>query len=333
MVLGAVLRIADRQSHVPNLVEDVMRTTLCLLLGILAACGGGSGGTTGPTPTGGGTFRATIDGSSWVSTQNQTTGGGSGSNQVPGVITMTGTQVVSATNYTSVTITLGYISGPGTYPLGVNAGTTAGGTAGVIATQGTALGTWNTNLTGNGGTITVSSLTSSRIAGTFSFTAPPMNFTTTTGTRVVTNGQFDLPLPSNFVAAPSTNSGSTFSALVNGTAWNAATVVALGSGGSMVVGGTADTLSMSIAPATVMSPGNSYPIGGTGGATMIVIRSGTSKSWTSPTSGAAAGSITLSALANGRASGTFTATLQPSAGTTGTLVITQGAFNVRVDSP
>ncbi len=310
-----------------------MRKALTLLLCSLAACSSGS--STGPGGNNGnnngtrqGTFTAVIDGQSWVSTTNQTTGG-SGSNQVPGLVSISGTKLVSATNYTTLTLTLGYIAGPGTYPLGVNQGTTAGGIGLVFAPQGSSFGDWSTGLSGAAGTVTVTSLTSTRIVGTFQFTAPPQAFTSTTGTRVVTDGVFDMPLPASFAAAPAANKGSKVAAQIGGAAWNAATVVSLGANGVFGFTATTDSLSVSLTPGTVMSAGNSYPIGGAGGATMIVIKSGTSLSWTSA-GGSAVGTISVGSYSGTRAAGTFSAIL---GGSGGALVMTNGTFDVRIDTP
>lgn len=316
-----------------------MRKTLTILLPLLTACGGGGdGSTTGPGPGPGpgpsntvGTFTANLDGSNWVSTTNQVAGTSSGQNQIPGLITMVGTQLVSATNYTTISITLGYIAGTGTYPLGVNHGTTAGGIGTVFAPQGSGFGTWSTNLAGSGGSVNVTSLTSSRIAGTFQFTAPPQSFSSTTGTRVVTNGAFDMPLPTGFVPATASNPGSKMSASINGAAWNGATVLAVGNGGVFVLGGTTDTLSVSIATGTVVSAGLSYPIGGPSGATMTVIRSGTSRSWSSGTQ--ATGTLSITSLSPTRVTGTFAAALAPGAGTTGGLTLSNGSFSIQINSP
>jgi hypothetical protein len=309
-----------------------MRKSLMVLLITAAACGKSSGGS--PTGPGGGntvgTFTATIDGKAWVSNSNQVSGSGSGSNQVPGLISMTGTQLVSATDYTTLTLTLGYIAGPGTYPLGVNSGTNAGGLGLVSAPQGGgSFGIWSTNLTGSAGTVTVSSLTSTRMSGTFQFTAPPQNFTSTTGIRVVTNGVFDMPLPSGFTSVPANNKGSTVSATIGGKSWNAATIVSLGANGVFGFTATTDSLSVSLTPGTVMSAGSTYPIGGGGGAIMTVVKSGTGTSWTSGVGGAV-GSLTIATASAARASGTFSATLS---GTSGSLVITNGTFDVRIDAP
>ena len=309
-----------------------MRISALAILAVVTACGG-SGSPTGPGGPGGvGTFTATIDGSNWVSTMNQVVGGGSGPNQVPGLITITGTQVVSAANYTNLTLFLGYIGGTGTYPLGVNHGTTAGGGGLVTAPQGSSVGSWSTNLTGAAGTVTVTSLTTSRIAGTFQFTAPPQSYSQTTGTRVVTNGKFDMPLPAGFTAAPANDRGSRIAALINGASWNGATVTALGSQTVFVLGGLTDSLSISISPTVAASVGGTYPLGGVGNGTVIVTRVGTSNSWSSGVAGSV-GSLTIASLGNGRATGTFTATLIPGAGTTGNMSITQGTFDVKIISP
>jgi hypothetical protein len=319
-----------------------MRKTLTLFLCSLAACGGDSS-TTGPIGgTTSGTFTATIDGQAWVSTTNQTAGGSSAANAIPGTVTLIGTKVVSATNYTTITLALGYLSGPGTYPLGVSQGTTAGGSGIVFATQGTSIGTWSTNLTGNAGTVTITSLTSTRIVGTVQFTAPPQSFTTTTGTRVVTNGAFDLPLPANFTIAPATNKGSKVSGIVGGAAWNAAGVVALGASGAFGLSATTDSLSLTLVTGRAVTAGSTYPIGGISGGTggtagtpggvMQIIKTGTSLGWTSGSGTSSVGSFTITSFSGNRATGSFSATLVGGAGTSGPLAVS-GTFDVRIDNP
>jgi hypothetical protein len=302
-----------------------------LALAAVAACGGG-GTTTGPGGAAVGTFSAVIDGQAWIGDVNQSTGSSGGGQQVPGLQSMTGSKVISATNYIAVTMVLGYIAGPGTYPLGVNQGTTAGGLAIVSAQQGSgAAGTWSTGLTGAAGTVTIATLSSTRMTGTFQFTAPPQAFTPATGTKVVTNGVFDMPLAPGFTVAPANNRGSKVSATLAGAAWNAATVVALGSGGVFGFNASNDSYSLTIAPGTVVVSGQSYPIGGAG-TQMSVIRTGTANTWTSGVAGSV-GTLTITSLAGGRASGTFGATLLPGAGTVGSLTTANGTFDVRIDAP
>jgi hypothetical protein len=308
-----------------------MRKTLALLFVSLTACGG-SDSATGPTGTTNGTFTATIDGQAWVSTSNQITGGTASTSSIPGYVILTGSKVVSATNYTTLTLALGYLAGTGTYPLGVNPVSTAGGSGLVFGVQGTGIGTWSTNFTGNAGTLTITSLTATRIVGTFQFTAPPQSFTTTTGTRVVTNGAFDLPLPGNFVVAPATNKGSKISGTVGGAAWNAATVIALGANGVFTIGGTTDSLSLSLSTGRTVTAGSSYPIGGTGGAQFLISKTGTSLAWSSAIGTASVGTLTIASLTANRVAGSFAATLLGGAGTSGSLVV-NATFDVRVDTP
>lgn len=305
---------------------------LLCLPAALAACGGG-GSTTGPGgTTGSAAVTATIDGTAFASTTVQVTGGGSGANQVPGVLTIVASQIAGASNYTTLTLSLGYIAGTGVYPLGVNAGTTAGGSGLVYVSQGATFGTWSTNFTGSAGSVTVTSLTATRITGTFQYTAPPQSFSQTTGTRVVTNGAFNVALPAGFSPAPANDRGSRISAVVGGAPWNGATVTALGTQTVFVYGGTTDSLSVSIAPATVLAAGGSYPIGGPGGATMIVTRLPSGAAWSGGT-GPSVGTMTITSLGNGRAAGTFSATLVPTTGSGATLAITQGTFDVKILSP
>ena len=140
----------------------------------LAACGGNDG-STGPGPgNAAGTFchhRRTELGE-----HDEPDGRRTGTNEVPGLVTITGTRAVSAGNATTITLTAGYLAGPGTYPLGVNFISTAGGSALVSTVQGSATNTWATGFSGNAGTIVVNSLTSNRIVGTFQFNAPPQQF-------------------------------------------------------------------------------------------------------------------------------------------------------------
>lgn len=302
-----------------------MRKPMQAILLILAAC---SGGGTGPSGTVNGTFTAVIDGTAWNGSTSQfSTAGGS----IPGFQTMGGSKVVSATDYTTITLTLGYLSGPGTYPLGVNHATTAGGLATVSVQQGSTLGVWTTGLTGAAGTLTIATLTSTRMTGTFQFSATPQLGTSATGTKVVTNGMFDLPLASGFSLAPASNHGSKVNATIGGVSWNGASVVALGANGVISMAATTDTLSLSMVTGTVVSTGNSYPVG-PGGIQMTVIRTGTSRNWASGTGGSV-GTFTVTSLVGNRATGTFSATLVPGATTTGSLVITNGTFDVRIDAP
>jgi hypothetical protein len=88
-----------------------------------------------------------------------------------------------------VTIALANITAVGTYSLSPNNPNAA--IANVM--EGSPLGIWASNITGGSGTLTVTTFSLTRMAGSFSFVAVPAN-ASASGTAVVTNGSFDLPL-------------------------------------------------------------------------------------------------------------------------------------------
>src|SRR5262249_27774502 len=133
---------------------------------------------------GGGQLTATVDGQAFSA--SQATAAANTSNTVA-VITITGVQGSSAASARSLILILYNVSGPGTYPLGVNS-TNFGGSGAVNEGADTGI----TPLNGTSGTITITSLGPGHIAGNFSFTAAQINVAGTT--RSVTNGSFDLAL-------------------------------------------------------------------------------------------------------------------------------------------
>jgi hypothetical protein len=165
------------------------------------------------------------------------------------------------------------------------------------------------------------------MVGTFQFTAPPQLGSQASGNRVITNGTFDVPLGSGFVLPTAGNLGNKFSATLNGTAWNGATVIGVGNGGSFSLGGQGTSYNISLTTSVAVSAGNTYPIGAGGFSVTATLGSST---WTSAGGN---GTVTVSSLANGRAVGTFSGTLAAGVGTIGTLVITNGTFDVKVLAP
>src|SRR5262245_44153241 len=132
-----------------------------LVVALLAVgCGDDDDGPAGPGPGGGATMKATIDGTDWAASANyvQVTGDSIPTEQ--GTLTILG---VNTSSGISVSLMLSYISGSGTFPLGVNTGTTAGGRGFV----GEAPYAWSTPLSGAAGTVTITARTATRIAGTF----------------------------------------------------------------------------------------------------------------------------------------------------------------------
>ena len=138
---------------------------------------------------------ATIDGQAWAASQNGVLV--TGSQQTPGFLTITGTQITGQ-DYIAVSLYLGFISGTGTYPLGVNQGTTPGGGGSVLIKNGATLNIYAIDFTGDRGSVNVTTLTSTRIAGTFTFVAPPSLGSGAPGVKTVTNGTFDVALPASF---------------------------------------------------------------------------------------------------------------------------------------
>jgi hypothetical protein len=296
------------------------RAVVATILAVAALAGCSS--STGPGG-GSGPFAADIDGQSWA-----TDAAGlivqAGSAQVPGSITIAGTHLTSATHYTALVLTLGFIGATGTYPLGVNPVSTAGGLGQIEEVNGSSVQNRSTNFTGAAGTVTITTLTGSRIAGTFSFTASPILGSNFTGDRVISNGSFDVALPAGFTAVPAANHGSSVSATLGGTAWNGATVVALGGAGSLGLTASSDTYILSLTSAVPITTGT-YNMDNTG-FIVIATLSGTGTSY----GGAGnVGTVTITSFGGGRAAGTFSGTL---AGQGGNLTVTGGTFDVRVDT-
>lgn len=286
-----------------------------------AACGGGDG-PAGPGPGGSG-FTARVNGQDWAADQNtiQVTLGGPG---IPGSLTISGTQVTSGSSYRGLILGLSYLGGTGTYPLGVNVNSNAGGIGTVLTVNGGTSETWMTPLSGAAGSVTITTLTATRIQGTFSFVADPL----AAGAPVtVTNGAFDLSLPAALSPVPANNYGSVVTATLGASAWNAATIVGLGdlASGSLVLVATTTTHSIQFATTTPVTTGT-YTLGN--GVNITASQLGTTNAWGSLTG--VTGTVTFTSLGNGRARGSFTGTLVPMGTTAGTLSITNGTFDVRV---
>jgi hypothetical protein len=271
---------------------------------------------------------ATVDGQPWKSD----TIGGALNIVVVGpnaLYILGGTNAGSAANYTSLGMTFGPIDSVGTYPLGVDGISIFGGGGTVSNNSG---GIWATPLSGAAGTITITSITATRMAGTFSYTAAALQGGAT-GTRVVTNGDFDAPIAGSSGTLPLApdSLGGYFSASLNGTAWNAGISSSSRNGnlGLLTFGAINTTSFLQIVLPLPAGPG-SYALDNQPGHELLVMAG----------SGAGAvccwgvvgdtGTMVLSTLTATRAAGTFTATLtpQPATAASGTLTITNGRFNV-----
>ncbi len=293
---------------------------------VLAGCGGGSG-SGGMGPGGSAAFSATIDGQAWTADASSFSVVGGAA--VPGTLTITGADIVGPTNYRALTLTMSYIGATGTFPIGINIGTTAGATATVLTVSGASQATYTSPLSGAAGVLTIVTLTATRMTGTFSFTAPP-----TPGpgaSTTVTNGSFDIALPSGFTAVPAGNHGSRVSATLGGTAFNGATVLGLGDlpAGAFNFGAQTVTTSVTIATSSLVTAPGSYTVGS--GVTISVLDFPSGHSWNS--AAGATGTVTFTSVGSGRVAGTFDAVLVPVGGTSGNLTIAGGTFDVLITPP
>lgn len=146
---------------------------------VATSCGGSSSTAVGGTsvPLLNGTFSATIDGSAWSAEGRVAVTRGPANSLI----------IAAASLGRSLSFTLFNASAPGTFSLVYSNATTLPSFA-ILASAGSA---WTTNTTGGTGSVVVTTLTTSRVAGTFSFTAPPSPGQGTT-TAHVTGGTFDV---------------------------------------------------------------------------------------------------------------------------------------------
>lgn len=311
-----------------------MRFPLMMLCAAALACGGGGdgGGDGDPTGPGGGggggspnRLTATINGTAF-NASSEFILAGSVAGSLPGALSFQGS-TIAGTAGRSLAFALGFITGPGTYPLGVNPGTTPGGT--VTYVDGSA--SWLTPLSGVAGTLTIATLTDTRVTGSFSFAAEP---TVGGGAAVqVTNGSFDVPRSAGFVAAAGEGIGSTLTATIGGAPYVGGTVVGSGGGTStrIAVASTPTyTITLTVGPIT--EPGGGPLTGATVPLRRVRIQqTGTTNAWGG--NGGDTGTLTVTSISAGRIAGTFSGTLQALPGTAGpaTLTVTNGTFNVRTN--
>ena len=153
---------------------------------VALACGGGGddddGNPTGP-PGGGatnGSFSVQINGASSSATGTITV-----QRQQNNTIGFAGSGSAGGTTY-GVAVSIVNATGPGPHSLNIFAGGD-----GSNVTIGTSSGVgYTTGLTGGSGTVTITSLTSTRIVGIFSGTAVPAG--SSGANLVLVNGQFDI---------------------------------------------------------------------------------------------------------------------------------------------
>jgi hypothetical protein len=267
---------------------------------------------------------ASIGGVPWTAVSSTITAGAATPGR-PGSLTFEGRSTANPAR--SVAFSIARIPGPGTYPIGVNLSSATGATATV--TEGTR--SWATPLTGAAGSLTITSITAARVAGSFAFSADPASGTTAAPVEV-TNGTFDVPLSTGFVAATPREMGGTLSMSIGGVSgvWNAATAAATISGSSLLVF-TASNLAYTIIIENFPITLGTGPLGNSSPVRRITVRRNDQP--TSVWGGTAVDQGTLSIaqqIGAGRLVGAFSGTLAPSlpGSTLAPLVITNGLFNV-----
>lgn len=232
---GPVLRNAIRTTSIHAGVTMRRNLALAALL-VLAACGGSSTGPDddddGDPPPGGSAFSASIDGQAWSAAPLTITSGNTA--QLPGGLLFSGGTMTQPSR--ALVLQLGRIPGPGTYLLGVNPGTNAGGTL----TMALGAQSWWTALNGAGGTVTIESMSNGRVKGKFSADLVPLAGNGS-GTVQVRNGTFDLPINPGYAAPAADDRGSSFTMRIdNSEDFVGATIVGIG-GGTSLIGVTAST--------------------------------------------------------------------------------------------
>ena len=164
--------------------------TFCAAIVLIAGCSkssnnsptspsGSSGGST-PIVTAHGSMSATIDGARWDAKAILTVIHSAGS------ITIGGSDVLLGP---MTSVDLSFPDSVGSHPV-ASTGLSFADVMTSNAIAGGAVNTWSSAVGGSSGTITVTSSTASGAAGTFQLNLP--GFEKTTGTKVITNGVFNV---------------------------------------------------------------------------------------------------------------------------------------------
>ena len=147
-----------------------MKRLALLAFAFVMACGDDGGN----PPVGAGTVSASIDGTAF-----------SGTLAVQAVRSVNTINISAVgSNTRQLSLNLVGVTTTGNVPIG--AGSTSMGQYSV-GTQ-----TWVSSLVGGSGTVVLTTLTTTRAVGTFTFTAIPSPSTGATGNKVVTTGAFDV---------------------------------------------------------------------------------------------------------------------------------------------
>ncbi|NNE08099.1 MAG: hypothetical protein HKN20_06000 [Gemmatimonadetes bacterium] len=310
--------------------RSMKRFPIAVLLGTALAfsCGGGSDDPAGPGDGNGdgngnggsNVIGATVGGESFGASSTLS----SASYVQAGLYVISGASVSKRSGV--ISFSMMNIPGPGTYPLGTGA-SVSGGTV-VYADGGDA---WGTPLSGRAGTITFSTLTADRIAGTFDFVGEAIAGDAT-GDLVVSDGSFDLPLdPGGPVGGVPERNRNVVTLTIDGEPYAASTVGSAGAPpGIFSVSSSSTEFTMTLSTNGISGPGT-FDLATQPGPVSISIsdpRLEDTISW-GALNGGATGSIVVTSLTEKRIQGTISATLPVTFGPgTDPITITDGFFDI-----
>ena len=296
-------------------------------LAAVASCLGPAPSDPVETPTVPNKFTALIDDVRWQPYSVTLT-----ANQYGG-FTLTGSELFSLSRM-FVTISVGHVTGVGSYPITGGVGPFDGGEASLLASGSGAI--WNTRSTGSSGTLTVTTATESRVAGTFQFVAmPTAGFG---GNRTVTQGEFDLPIGTSGIQFTELNEAYRFAANIDGVSFTPRSVgvFSIVSDGRLAVSvydGNSGSIGFDVSDFTGVG---TYALGSGALRAMTVTRAAPSNQYFGGTNALSSGTVVVTSYVAGttvgttRVVGTFAATLQPSLGSAGAAPVqVSGSFDVR----
>ena len=176
--------------NAPRLERLVLSSLVFALLLLAAACGSSSTPTTpstsGSPPTQGGSGLArgsmsgNISGTAWTATIGVTA-------------TLTnGLLAVGGNDPTNNLAFAFFVNGPGTYAIPGSGAGVGNNALLLVTTSGTTNASYAADFTKGSGSLTITSLTSTAVTGTFTFTLNAVANTAASGTRTITNGAFNI---------------------------------------------------------------------------------------------------------------------------------------------
>jgi hypothetical protein len=290
-----------------------------LLLGVLIGCGGGSDTTDpGGNPGGITNFTAKIDGVAWAPTTAVTA-----INPSPGLYSLSALRVGGANAYTMV-FQLYNIRGPGTYQLGAIT-SVFGGSANLSLPPS---GGWSTPLNGTAGELVITTLTPTRMVGTFRFDAEPQ--AGSTGTRNVTEGVMDIPI-SGTGGVAAANQGSKLTGNIGGTFAAAGVnhILGTGSNPTLTITATNGTRNLTISLANMTGVGT-YALSAATPVRSVQVSGqpgNLTATWGSQVAGGS-GSVEITSVTATRIIGSFNATLAALAGGASGTLTASGSFEL-----